>query len=231
MEVNPYSDLKLCETLVNKFIDLGIDGRIDLLLMFYADNKYRNKITEEQKEILDYIFSDYYPRLIEEPGQENIEDIEQRRYCREDDFKSETLQIMVEEKLVIDFIEMGFRNYSPTALGHRINERGGWLKHIEREEANRALTASLSNSVIKTNWFQRINVVVTIIIIVYGLYISIQNYHLTQKTQELEEKQLPLLQSQSKLQEQVVSYQYLFDSISLHLLRTQNSSPKDVGIK
>lgn len=107
---------------VKQFTEMGIDGRIDLLLMFYADNKYKSKITEEQRKVLNYVFSNFYPRLMK-GGVDG----------REVDLKDETLGIMIEEGLVHSFMSMGYIDYEPTAKGYRINEKGGWLKHFKEE--------------------------------------------------------------------------------------------------
>ncbi|MBK8659668.1 MAG: hypothetical protein IPN22_12570 [Bacteroidetes bacterium] len=96
-------DRQLQERLSKKFADMKIDERIDLLLTFYADNKYSSRMTSEQKQLIDHLFGGYYPLLIEDDGQSHIEDIEDRQYHNERNYKSETLDIMVSDKLVTTF--------------------------------------------------------------------------------------------------------------------------------
>ena len=117
------------EILEKKFDKLLIDGRINLLLRFYIEeNKYKSEITQEQKEILEYVFSDYYPRLNADKKELNP------------DLLRETLNVMIEENLVYSQDAVVEIEYLPTAKGKRINEKGGWLKYLEdnnRTEKNK----------------------------------------------------------------------------------------------
>lgn len=117
------------EHLEQKFNDLLIDGRINLLLRYYLETKYKSEATEEQKKILEYIIdSGLYPRLTED----------QKR--RKEDLFQETLGIMIEEELIYEYNAHFEIQYLPTAKGKRINEKGGWIKYLadnNRAEKNR----------------------------------------------------------------------------------------------
>ena len=224
------SDIKVfprekSDTLVKAFSDLGIDGRIDLLLMHYANEyKYKPKTTDEQKEILSYIFSNFYPRL-EKGGEDG----------REVDLGRDTLSIMEAENLIYSFKDLGCINYKPTAKGSRINERGGWLKHIEKEnkkeqqrESDKQLTREVGKSSKRTNRVQIIAAIMTIGIIGFGAYVSYQNLNISRANILLQKQQQKELQSQKEQQSQVLYYQRRADSlyIQLELLKTSLSSAK-----
>jgi hypothetical protein len=202
-----YTDIALRDRISKKFADLGIDGRIDLLLMHYADNKYKSSTTEEQQQILEYIFSGYYPRLIEDDGQSHIEDIIARQYHEEHDYKIETLSIMVEEKLVTSFIKMGCVAYFPTALGHRINERGGWIKHVKREERDKSLVVKASKTSIAA-------AVSTFLILIFTSIVTYVDTNVHKKELNMQEKIFLQDSIQHKTQQDKEDvYQRNFDSL------------------
>jgi hypothetical protein len=199
---------------VKSFTDMGIDGRIDLLLMFYADNKYKHKITTEQHEILQYVFSGYYPRLTPESNKKH----------REPRLTQETLEIMEAEGLIQVVSEMPAIEYAPTSKGYRINEKGGWLKHLEREkiiadnkEADRVLAASVSESVKWTNKVQIVSAITTVAIIGLTLSAQYQNNAIQNESLMLQHKQLQQdsLQSLSRSieQEKEIDYHNAIDSL------------------
>jgi hypothetical protein len=215
------NDLKGRDKISKQFAGLGIDGRIDLLLMYYADKKYRSKISSKQNEILEYVFSNYYPRLIEDEGQSHIKDKDLKKHHREHDFLNETLDIMVEENLVSTCEVLGATKYSPTALGHRINERGGWKKHVKREKNNKAIVSTASKTAI-------ISSILTVIIIAFTAWTTWEDKEIHEKEVSLLKytQQDTLFQKQilEKLSEHQDSMNYL--SLKLEKLKHQLSLEK-----
>lgn len=134
-------DRQLQERLSKKFADMKIDERIDLLLMHYADNKNNSRLTDEQTQLIDHLFDGYYPLLF---GDE-------LNATQEYDYRNQVLDIMIEEGIISGYEDFG-KTATLTAFGHRTNERGGWLKHVEREEADRTLVATASKTSIRTSW-------------------------------------------------------------------------------
>ncbi len=103
------------EQMEQQFVDLKIDGRIDLILMYYCEHKYKTNYTLWENRIIEYVFSTKGALL------------------------NETLYIMVQEGLV-SVIGDFEPKYRPTAKGYRINELGGWKKHIENEKRKEFLS-------------------------------------------------------------------------------------------
>jgi len=201
-----YTDLVLLDRISKKFADLGIDGRIDLLLMHYADKKYKSSITDEQKEILEYIFSGYYPRLVEDEGQSHIEDILERQHHEEHNYKSETLSIMVEEKLVTTYEKLGCVAYTPTALGHRINEHGGWRKHVKRLERDKSLVSMASRTSIIVG-------ATTLLIISATAFFALQDKNIHEEELKMQQKIFLQDSIQLKTQQEIGElYQRKMDS-------------------
>lgn len=199
------------DKIVKQFSDLGIDGRIDIVLMFHADSKYKSKITVEQTSILAYIFSTYYPRL-EKGGKDG----------REPDLGEETLNIMLEEELITSQMEGSpFFEYVPTAKGYRINEQGGYLKFKVKENkkeqdaiADRALTRAVGKASKLTNRVQLVSIALTIIIIGYGAWLQTKNFDLTKENNELNKLQRDQNMFQQQQVNQLHYYQMQVDSLS-----------------
>ena len=123
-----------------QFFDLKVDGRIDFLLMFYCDQKYKHLISPNQRIMLKYLFSDYYPIV---DGSNDFED---------GSLLDETLRIMEEDKLITRVLyEAEGWVSKPTSLGYRINERGGWLKHLNEAAAKENLLSDQVKSTIAAN--------------------------------------------------------------------------------
>lgn len=165
---NPKDNLAKYERLEKAFEELGIDGRIHLMLMFYTESKYKHINSTEQEEIIEYVLHSHkYPRL--------NEDKHGRRY----DFVEETFDIMLEEQLIIASEDFMKPSYIPTAKGYRINERGGWLAYVkkgkedeEKAEADRILAREVNKSVKWTNKNQVRILWFTLAVSLFTLYIQ-----------------------------------------------------------
>jgi len=201
----------------NNFHELGIDGRIDLLLMYYAENSYNPKLTVEQREVINYIFSPIYPR------------VSLNAMGREPNLRYETLSIMLEENLIRSTgKDETSREFVPTSKGYRINEQGGWLKYRESEglkeqEINndRILTREVGNSSKRTNNVQIISAVGTLLIIGYGVYLQRENNQLTKYNQDSDKEKSQQLLLQQNLQQQVNYYQQQSDSLKIQVGKLQ----------
>jgi hypothetical protein len=205
--------------LVNKFYEMGVDGRIDLILMFHVDNKYKSKITNEQNELLKYVLSKFYPRFIlSESGKSELEP----------DLTLETFDIMQQEELIKLEVNYNPRwGYVPTAKGHRINEKGGWLKHIANEETDRQAQRDLTRSVKMTNNIQIASAITTFFIISGGLTVAILDYSVNKQLllpkQEQPKQEETIIAKEA--QEKYMIFQTKIDSLYQALGELKKKSP------
>jgi hypothetical protein len=151
------------EKLEQKFYELTHDERINLFL-FDLDFKHNRTLLSKDKELINYIFSKQFPCT---------------KICkiRISDLRELTFNLMLQEDLVkTRNDQFRYPAYIPSIKGYRINENGGWLKHLNDLETDRKLNTEQVKSVIKSNTKQIYLALMTISIVTLSGLVDYLNY-------------------------------------------------------
>jgi len=191
------------------FNNLGIDGRVDLLLRWMMPKWKQAKISEFEQEVLDHHDGDIYPTL------ENV------RFTGETPFE-ETFDIMKEDGLL--FIN-GANEIEPTSKGHRLFESGGWLANIQQTKEDRERERNNIKAAILTNRSIIITSVFTTAIIAFNAYTDKQALSISRKDHYLQHIMLKQQQSQHTQQDSILWYRQYLDSL------VQSAKPDTLKLK